>query len=523
MEKKYFGALLACSRGVTNVATVKRLMDKLSLMGYNLLELQIDTEYKIKGEPFFGYLNGAYTKEEIQEMDRYAQSKGIELVPCIQTLGHLGRLLCIPAYAHLSDTPDALLVDEPKTYELIDKMFQSISDSFSSRLINIGVDETFNLGLGRYLCIHGYTDRYEILLRHVGKVVDLAKKYGFKPRMWSDMFEHLATEKDKNGVAIIDEKVIAQVPEDIELCHWWYEKRSDEVWDAEFKMHNKFNRKIWFYGGSWTWWGYAPFNRYSIDAMKNGIIQAQKNGVENIVITMWADSGHECSFFSALPALYTMRQYYLGNTDESLIKQGFKETFAVEYDDFMLLDLPNKNPLNENFEKLDCTSRNVLFNDAFLGKMDSMIEKVLPIPFGEYRDILLSVAPRMGEYAYLFINLANLCNVCELKVDLGIKTRKAYQSENKEELKRLVPVYYETAKRLESFKDSFKEYWLKDNKTSHTLLYHEVMLGGLIARLKDCGERIEKYLDGRILEISELTETILDNYGRWNSIWGWEF
>ena len=152
-----------------------------------------------------------------------------------------------------------------------------------------------------------------------------------------------------------------------------------------------------------------------------------------------------------------------------------------------------------------------------------MIEKVLPIPFGEYRDILLSVASRMGEYAYLFTNLANLCNVCELKVDLGIKTRKAYQSDNKEELKRLVPVYYETAKRLESFKNSFKEYWLKDNKTSHTLLYHEVMLGGLIARLKDCGERIEKYLDGRILEISELTETILDNYRRWNSIWGWEF
>lgn len=523
MEKKYFGALIASSRGMMNIPRIKDFIDKLSLMGYNLLELQIDTEYKIAGEPFFGYLNGAYTKEEIQDLDEYAKGKGIELVPCIQTLGHLGRLLSIPAYSHLRDTPDALLVDEPKTYELIDKMFQSISESFSTKLINIGVDEAFNLGLGRYLSLHGFTDRYDILLRHVGKVVELAKKYGLQPRMWSDMFTHLATEKDNNGVAIIDQNVIDKVPENIQLCHWNYAGQESKLWDAEFAMHKKFNRKIWFYGGAWTWWGYAPFNHYSINAMKGAMQSAKKNDIENIVITMWADSGHECSYFSVLPTLYALRQYYLGNEDEDSIKKGFKATFGVEYDDFMLLDLPNKNKYNENYEKLDCTSRNILFNDCFAGKLDAMIEKVLPIPYGEYKDKLSEAASRMGEFAYLFENLANLCSVCEIKIDLGIRLRKAYQSGDKESLAVLVGDMRETARRMKLFVESFREYWIKDNKTAHNFKYHEVMLGGLLARIESNADRLDKYVKNEISEISELNEIILDNYGCWNTIWGWDF
>ena len=334
---------------------------------------------------------------------------------------------------------------------------------------------------------------------------------------------HLADKTDENGVAIIDDKVIEQVPEDIELCHWCYDAQEEKVWDAQFKMHKKFNRKIWFYGGSWTWWGYAPFNQYSINAMKTGILQAQKNGIENVVITLWADSGHECSYFSALPSLYAMRQFYLGNTDEISIKQGFKETFGVDFDEFMLLDLPNKNIYNENYEKRDCTSRNIIYNDCFSGKLDVMIEKALPIPFGEYKNKLLDVATRMGEYAYLFKNLANLCAVCEIKVDLGLRLRKAYQAGDRAALTALVEDVRETARRMKAFTCSFREYWHKDNKTAHNFKYHEVILSGLTARVDYCADRLEQYVKGEISEIPELKEEILDNYGAWNTIWGWEF
>ena len=89
------------SNGIMKPEKVKELIDLLSVMGYNLLELCIDDIYKIDGEPYFGYLRGGYTKEEVREMDEYAKSKGVELVPCIQVLAHLVNLVKIDRDTHL--------------------------------------------------------------------------------------------------------------------------------------------------------------------------------------------------------------------------------------------------------------------------------------------------------------------------------------------------------------------------------------------------------------------------------------
>ena len=193
-EYKNFGAMVCCaSNGVMKPEKVKELIDLLSVMGYNLLELCIDDIYKIDGEPYFGYLRGGYTKEEVREMDEYAKSKGIELVPCIQVLAHLVNLVKIPEYSDITDIDDILLIDEPKTYRLIDKMIKFVSDNFSSKKINLCFDEAHHVGLGKYLDKHGYKDRYELLLKHLNKVCEMVDGYGLEPHIWSDMFFRMAS------------------------------------------------------------------------------------------------------------------------------------------------------------------------------------------------------------------------------------------------------------------------------------------------------------------------------------------
>ena len=108
-------------------------------------------------------------------------------------------------------------------------------------------------------------------------------------------------------------------------------------------------------------------------------------------------------------------------------------------------------------------------------------------------------------------------------MDLGIRLRKAYQAGDKVTLTVLVEDIRETARRMKAFACSFREYWIKDNKTEHNFKYHEVMLSGLTARVEYCADRLEQYVKGEISEIPELKEEILDNYGTWNTIWGWEF
>ena len=86
---EHFGVMLDMSRNaVMKVSRVKQMMDYLAKMGYNTLSLYCEDTYEIKSQPYFGYMRGSYTGMEIKEIDAYAKSKGIELVPCVQTLAH---------------------------------------------------------------------------------------------------------------------------------------------------------------------------------------------------------------------------------------------------------------------------------------------------------------------------------------------------------------------------------------------------------------------------------------------------
>ena len=75
-----------CSRNaVLNVASAKQMIEVLALMGYSTFELYMEDTYQIEGQPYFGYFRGAYSAEELQEIESYAQQFDMTLVPCIQT------------------------------------------------------------------------------------------------------------------------------------------------------------------------------------------------------------------------------------------------------------------------------------------------------------------------------------------------------------------------------------------------------------------------------------------------------
>ena len=181
--------MINCSQGaVKTVNGIKRLADYLKIMGYNYVMLYTEDTYEIESEPFFGYLRGRYSKSEIKEIVAYCEERGIEVIPCIQTLGHLEEALKNSAFNAVKNADDTLLVGEEKTYELIEKMFASCAECFKSRKINVGMDEADSMFLGKFLNKNGIKDKYEVLLYHVKRVAEIAAKYGFTPYMWSDMF-----------------------------------------------------------------------------------------------------------------------------------------------------------------------------------------------------------------------------------------------------------------------------------------------------------------------------------------------
>lgn len=115
--------MIDCSRGgVLKQSSVFSMMRNCALMGINMLQLYTEDTYEIEGETFFGYLRGGYTRQELINMDDYADALGIELVPCIQTLGHLGQMLQWPKYHIYRDTNEVLLANWDETYNLIERV-----------------------------------------------------------------------------------------------------------------------------------------------------------------------------------------------------------------------------------------------------------------------------------------------------------------------------------------------------------------------------------------------------------------
>lgn len=150
------GMMMDCSRnGVPTVDTIKQYVVRMASLGMNRLYLYMEDTLEIQGYPFWGYLRGRYSKEEMQECDGFASLFGITLVPCIQTLAHLRTALHLPAFADYKDIDDILLLEEEKTKALLSGLIKTVSECFSGGIVHLGMDEAAHLGRGKYMDLHG--------------------------------------------------------------------------------------------------------------------------------------------------------------------------------------------------------------------------------------------------------------------------------------------------------------------------------------------------------------------------------
>ena len=502
--------MVDCSRNaVRRVETLKTFMEVIAQMGYTGLWLYMEDVYEIPEEPYFGYKRGRYSMQELKEISTYAKSLGLKCIPAIQTLAHLNGIVRWRRFnPSVIDTDDILFAGEEETYELIENMFKALRKCFDGEEINVGMDEAHRVGLGRYLDKHGYTDRSSIIVKHLQRVVEIAKKHGFtKPIMWNDMFVRLANKGEylKAETAEVPQEILDLIPENITLACWNYYSQDKTFYQNMISMQQKFDRPLYYTSGAISWLGVTPMNKYSIKQNAAAMQVCKKKGVKNYTVAIWGDDGAECSLFATLPTLAYVAAQAHGEKD---YKEKFKHNFGLTFEQFLRLDMPNDVIEPAEMFAFSQASRYMLYNDCLQGLYDSTITE----GDGEkFKTVALKLGrlAKHEQWGYLFQTQAALARTLYYKYELTSKTRKAYLRRDKKTLEQIAKIdYAKILKGIDEYYEAFRYQWYKENKPQGFEV-QDHRIGGLKQRLMNGRRTILDYLAGNVDRIAELEEPVL--------------
>ncbi len=499
------GAMVDMSRNaVMTVDTVKAMLRKMALMGMNTFMLYTEDTYTLENRPYFGYMRGRYTKQELRELDAYAAQLGIELIPCVQFLGHLATHLSWGAAAPYRDTDKVLLVGSDATYRLIDDILKTVKDCFSSKKIHIGMDETVDLGLGKYMVQNGYRPRHELFLEHLNKVVAMAKAHGFEPMMWSDMFFRLAGEDmagyyDYHPDVQLPDHICKLVPDGVGQVFWEYAQREKDFYVKNIEKHKKLNNRTLFAGGVWGWSGFAVQYTRSMEATRPALEACKENGIRDVFAAAW-HNGAEAPLITALAGFAWYVDFgYTGVWDIDSQKATFTRACGPVYDAVTAterIEYPHGGRAG--------VSRALVYNDPLLGLADKHIKEqgITGAYFVGLRDMPQTADP-------LFAPALEMCKACaaflENKADFGVRLTRAYTDKDKATLTALCAECDGILEKLTAFRQAYRACWLAYNKPFGYEV-HDIRLGGLSARFETAKARIAAYVAGETDHIAELEE-----------------
>ena len=504
----YMADMSRCA--VLSVDGAKKFIRTLALMGYDSLMLYTEDTYEVPEYQYFGHMRGRYTKDELNLLDEYAKSFGIELIPCVQTLAHLENALRWKnVFGEISDTDRILLVDDEKTYDFIECMIKSLRECYSTKRIHIGMDEAHNLGLGKYLDNNGYQDRFLILSRHLARVNEICKKYDFEPMIWSDMYFRLYNHgKYYMSEGRIPQEIIDTVPKDVGLVYWDYYTVDDKTLDCMFENHKAFGNKVLFAGGAWKWRGLVPHDRFSVYSSRLHLGACIRHGCKDVIVTGWGDNGAEASIYSVLSTILLYAEACFDKiADDSELSVRFEELFAISYEDFSLIGMPNeiyKEPVKRDHNP----PKYILYNAVLNGLMDMHIPEDASEKYGVFAKKLKPLCTH-DKFGYMFDTIYKLCVVLELKANMSQNIYKAYNEGDRQTLKKYADeIIPQTIEKTNELLDAFRTQWFTENK-SFGFDVHEIRIGGLIQLMRASANRISDYLDGKADKIEELLQPSL--------------
>jgi N-acetyl-beta-hexosaminidase len=499
-----------CSRNaVLKVESIKRILRKMALMGLDALMLYTEDTYEIKGQPYFGYMRGRYTYDEMKACDDYAYTFGIDMIPCIQTLGHMERFLRWDAAAYLKDTERELLVESDETYAFLEEAIKAATAPFRSKRIHIGMDEAHGLGLGKYMDENGYKNRFDLMTEHLKRVMQITNKYGLRPMMWSDMYFRLGSKSgdyyDVNSN--IPKSIIPNIPLDIQMVYWDYYHNDEEFYRTFIKKHKDLGSTPVFAGGIWVWVGMGTNYARTFSDMGPALDACKKEGVKEVIATIWNDDGGENNYFSTLMGLQFFAEHgYSKTLDMDKFKDRVKFCTGLDYEAFRALNFLDETPGTlQNNSDASNPSKFLLWQEILMGLFDKHIEgHDISGHYNNLEEIIKNYRDERNELDFIFEVPQKLCAVLKIKSDIGIKIKNLYDNGDKSGLSQVAEVdLRELYEKVNEMRITHRDQWFDIYKPSGWEII-DIRYGGLLARIDSAVKRLTDYVVGDVQRIEEI-------------------
>jgi len=519
------GAMIDASRNaVPTVESIKRLLRSMALMGLNGLMMYTEDTYEVPSRPYFGYMRGCYTADELKECDQYAAQLGIEMFPCIQTLGHLTQALKWYDTRNLKDTESILLAGSSETYAFLEELITAASSPYRSRRIHIGMDEAFGIGLGKYLMVNGFRKRSDIMNEHLQSVLQITRKLALKPMIWSDMYFHLASggKTPYYDLSIeIPDDFVSQIPNDVQFVYWDYQHEDQAFYEQFIDKHVKFGSTPLFAGGLQTWASLSP-NYGRMWKTTNPALRACKiKGVREVFATAWGDNGAETNLFMAWPGLQLYAEHgYSTNVDMEQVERRLRTCTGGDLNQFLLTsrmdEVVGVDPHNMYMAN---PSKFLLWQDVLLGLFDARVEgeweRELPEHYASLQEqfrisrseIMASPESANNELiALLFEQYEKLSGVLRDKTTLGLQITRLYRANDQQGLQKIaetqLPALYIKVNEL---RITHRRLWMATCKPFGWEVL-DIRYGGVLARILTAQDRLNDYAEGHIDRIEELEQ-----------------
>jgi hypothetical protein len=226
-------------------------------------------------------------------LDAFCRERFIELVPNQNSFGHMERWLVHPRYADLAETHDefqtpwgnlkmkgpfSLAPENPGSIALIKSLYDELLPHFTSKMINIGCDETIDLGQGvsKQICEERGKGRvyYDYLMK---LYADLSRR-GYTMQFWGDIINN-----DHPELAAI-------MPRDVIALNWGYE--ANHPFNVESERFAASGVPFYVCPGTATWCSLAGRTDNALGNLVNAAENGIKYGTIGYLNTDWGDRGH---------------------------------------------------------------------------------------------------------------------------------------------------------------------------------------------------------------------------------------